>query len=548
MKGRKIVTGTIVGGLLTAPLIALMYAADTLIGLAFVPFDIFNWMTQLLPGPVNTFGIDLMIGTMRFLGINVADTAKLAEQVMAVVQFLVMGMAAGAVFFLILKLQDIKPGFIAGTVVGALFGFPAIAISIGSSASETNPVFTFLWLLFTYLAWGVSLVQIYGTLSRIQTERFVTASEAGTETSPSVKKLDRRKFLILVGASAATITVAGTGLGALLAARERHQGDGDDEMVHQGESPAGKPFPNADAMVIPVPGTRPEYTPVKDHYQVFVELEPTEIDGTTWKLPITGMVDNPLMLTLDDFRNNYEPIHQYVTLSCISGRIGTSLISTTYWTGARVQDVLMDAGVQDGARYLYITSGDGFYESVPLDLINSDPRIMFCYSWDGNTLPVGHGFPLRIWLPDRFGMKQPKWITSIEVTDTYRKGYWVERNWSEEAIVRTTSVIDTVAVDHIVEKDGKQYIPVGGIAFAGAKGISQVEVRVDGGSWEEAQLRQPLSETTWVIWRYELAFQAGDHTFEVRCYDSNGKLQVVEDNPARPDGATGIHSVEEQIS
>ena len=134
------------------------------------------------------------------------------------------------------------------------------------------------------------------------------------------------------------------------------------------------------------------------------------------------------------------------------------------------------------------------------------------------------------------------------MTDTYTEGYWVERNWDETAQIRTTSVIDTVAVDHIVEKEGQQYIPVGGIAFAGDRGISKVEVRVDGGAWEQAQLRSPLSETTWVIWRYEWPFQTGDHTFEVRCYTAEGELQVEESTESRPDGATGIHSVEETIS
>lgn len=537
---KSLLYGALVGGLLTAALTALLFLGNSLFDLAFVPFDIFEWMTRLLPGPVITFGIDLMIDTMRLLGINVADTAKLAEQVIAILQFLGMGIAAGAVFFLILKLQNIKTGWITGLILGALFGFPAIAISIG--ANQVNPIINLLWLLILYAIWGLFLIQSYSRLTIVST---ITEIKSQPEQL-AVQKLDRRKFLILLGAATATITVVGTGLGALLSTRE-DDNEGD-EMAHQGEGPTGQPFPNADSPVIPVPGTRPEYTPVKDHYQVFIELEPTEIDGSTWRLPITGLVDNPLMLTLDDLRNNYEPVSRYITLSCISGRIGTSLISTTYWTGARVSDVLADAGVQDSARYLYISSGDGFYETVSLDLINSDPRIMFCYAWDGNTLPVGHGFPLRIWLPNRFGMKQPKWITSIEVTDTYKKGYWVERNWSEEAIVRTTSVIDTVAVEHIVEREGQRYVPVGGIAFAGARGISGVEVRVDGGNWNEAQLRSPLSETTWVIWRYEWPFQEGDHTFEVRCYDGEGKLQVEEENPARPDGATGIHSKEAQIT
>jgi len=544
MKQRNVFIGAYIGGLLTSVITALMYLADKLFNFSFVPFDVFNWMTRLLPGPVITFGIDLMIDTMRFLGINVADAAKTAEQVMAIGQYLVLGILAGGVFFVILKRQKIKENLLHGLVLGAIFGFPAIAISIGFVGSAVNPIVNFAWLLLVFMAWGSGLIWVYAKLLRYETAPLVAAAEAESDIR-SVEMIDRRKFLVLLGTGAATITVVGSGLGAFLATRERRCED--DSIAHQSEGPEGESFPNYNDPVVPVPGTRPEYTPVKDHYQVFIELEPTEIDRAAGKLPVTGMVDNPLMLTLDDIRNNYQPVSQYVTLSCISGRIGTSLISTTYWTGARVKDILDEAGVQEGAKYLYITSGDGFYETVPLDMVYADPRIMFCYAWDGNTLPVGHGFPLRIWIPDRFGMKQPKWITGVEVTDTYKEGYWVERNWDETAQVRTTSVIDTVAVEHVLEVDGQRYVPVGGIAFAGARGISAVEVRVDGGAWELAQLRSPLSETTWVIWRYEWLFQEGEHTFEVRCYAEDGELQILEESPARPSGATGIHSVDQVI-
>ena len=177
-----------------------------------------------------------------------------------------------------------------------------------------------------------------------------------------------------------------------------------------------------------------------------------------------------------------------------------------------------------------------------LGLIASDERIMLCYAWDGEPIPFDHGFPLRIWLPDRYGMKQPKWITGIEVTDEYQPGYWVERSWDEVAQVKATSVIDTIAVNDIVEKDNQKLVPVGGIAFAGARGISKVEVRVDGGPWQEAQLRAPLSETTWVIWRHDWPFQEGEHTFEVRCEEADGTPQIEEKRGNRPSGATGIHS------
>jgi hypothetical protein len=105
-----------------------------------------------------------------------------------------------------------------------------------------------------------------------------------------------------------------------------------------------------------------------------------------------------------------------------------------------------------------------------------------------------------------------------------------------------------VAVDHIIEDGDQRRVPVGGIAFSGARGISAVQVRVDGGEWQDAQLRSPLSETTWVIWRYEWPFEEGQHLFEVRCRELDGTPQIEETTDNRPDGATGIDSFEATIA
>ena len=549
MKRAVVSLGALVGGLLTAPMIVLMYLGDLLAGLPFAPFDLFNWISRLLPGPVITFGIDLMIDTLLFLGVDVADTAKLAEQGMAISLFFAIGVVSGAIFFLILDIRRIRVDRFTGLVIGAIFGLPIVTISIALGTYSANPVVSFLWLLALFLAWGWALSWSY---RRLFAEQLAVPAGEGEAVEGEVRRaqrIDRRQFLIYLGGSAAAITVVGSGVGAMLSRQQQQAREEalDDSMAHLAEGPEGAPFPNANDPVTPAPGTRPEYTPLKDHYKVFIELEPTEIDGDTWQLPVTGMVDNPLMLTLDDLRNNYPARDQYVTLSCISGRIATTLISTTFWTGTSVQNILADAQVQEGARYMVITSGDGYYETVDLELIAAEERIMFCYGWDGNPLPVDHGFPLRIWIPDRFGMKQPKWITGIEITDEYREGYWVERGWDELAQVKTTSVIDTVAVDAVIENGDQRLVPIGGIAFSGARGISKVELRVDGGEWQEAQLRSPLSETTWVIWRYDWPFQEGRHTFEVRCAEADGAPQIEEVQPNRPSGATGLHSREVDV-
>jgi hypothetical protein len=141
-------------------------------------------------------------------------------------------------------------------------------------------------------------------------------------------------------------------------------------------------------------------------------------------------------------------------------------------------------------------------------------------------------------------MKQPKWITrleAIEIESDHHKGpgYWVDRGWSPTATVRTTSVVDSVAANQKDPQSGM--IPVGGIAFAGARGISKVEVQIDDGPWEEAELRNPpLSPLTWVQWRYAWEATPGQHRVRVRAYNGQGVLQETVDHPPLPNGATGI--------
>ena len=529
-------SGLLSGALLTAPLTALLYLADKLAGLPFVPFALFDWIAKVLPGSVVTFGIDVMIDGMRMLGMSVASSAKTAEQIAATILFFLIGVAIGTVFMVVMKSRNADPLFQYGLIAAALFGVPMVAVSLPMGQSTVDPLMTVVVLAVLFLGWGLAFIPLYRRLlldpNRLETEEEIRWA----------KSINRRQFLVRVGAATATITVLGGGLGGVLARTERQQ-------VAEAVGPSGEPsvesnsppLPNANDPVKPAPGTRPEYTAVEDHYKVFIRSEPSVIDINGWALPIIGLVDNPLVLTLDQIKNNYESRDQFVTLSCISGRIATSLISTTWWTGVSLQKILADAQVQSDAKYLVITSADGFHETVDLDLISSDERIMLCYAWDGNPIPFDHGFPLRIWLPDRYGMKQPKWITGMEVMADYRPGYWVARDWDEVAQVKATSVIDTVAVDNIVERDGQMLVPVGGIAFAGARGISRVEVQVDSGPWEEAKLRTPLSETTWVIWRYDWPFQQGKHTFAVRCAEADGTPQIEEERGNRPSGATGIH-------
>ncbi|MCU0476965.1 MAG: molybdopterin-dependent oxidoreductase [Anaerolineae bacterium] len=207
---------------------------------------------------------------------------------------------------------------------------------------------------------------------------------------------------------------------------------------------------------------------------------------------------------------------EIVTMSCISNPIGGPLISTTKWTGVPMSHIL--------------------------DLVlRADPSILLAYAWDDRPLLQKHGFPLRIHIPDLYGMKQPKWITGFEFVSDWAEGYWVRRGWSAIARVQTTSVIDTVAVSQTYESDGQTFIPIGGIVYTGARGVSRVQVRVDDGEWQDASLKAPLSDRTWQLWRYDWPYAAGRHTFVVRAIDGTGAEQTERQTPVRPDGATGYH-------
>jgi hypothetical protein len=235
----------------------------------------------------------------------------------------------------------------------------------------------------------------------------------------------------------------------------------------------------------------------------------------------------------------YPSISQPVTMACISNRIGGDLIGTSNWTGPRLRDVMSDMGIQNEARFLLVEAIDSFYETVSMiDLL--DPRTLLVYGMNGETLPVEHGFPLRIYIPDRYGMKQPKWITKITAVAEDVEGYWVARGWSKEARPQIISIIDAVSVDQPTA-DGK--IPIGGIAWAGDRGIEKVELQIDGGEWTEATLRTPtISPLTWVQWRYDWEGSSGSHNIKVRATDGTGQLQTEEERGTRPDGATGYHS------
>lgn len=553
----RTLTGVFVGALLAAPLAGVFYLAGKLVGLPFVPFDLFDWTARLLPGFLVTFGIDTMVSVLMLLGLDVADFSKTAEQLLALFGFLLLGSVVGGLYFAAARRLTWQDSRTAALVLAGLAGVFSLVVSFRVNQTATaGPLLSTFWVLGAFLSWGTILSRVYERLRALGPPVRAAAGPSPPEAEGpppeamrpaaevrrpprEVRRLSRRRFLVRLSGGAALVTVVGTGLGRAISTSDEPAG-------RAPAQPPPLPFPNADDPLLPAPGTRAEYTPVEEHYRIDINLRPPRIAVEEWQLSLGGLVDRPGDLNLADLRA-YPALHQWVTLSCISNRVGGPLIGTTLWTGVSLGRLLADRGVRPEATHVRLTSEDGFHEVIDLQLIREDERIMLTYAWNGSPLTREHGFPLRVYIPDRYGMKQPKWITGLEVVGEFQAGYWVRRGWDREAHMRATSVIDTVAVDAVFEEAGRRLVPVGGIAHAGARGISAVEVRVDEGPWEPARLRRPLSSTTWVIWRFDWPFSEGQHTLRVRCREGDGTPQIEGESMPHPSGATGIHSREAEV-
>ncbi len=533
--------GALIGALLTLTLTSVLFLADQLAGLPFIPFDVFDYVSRVMPGALLTFGIDMMVDII--IAFNLGETsaaAKTAEQLMGLGAFLALGMAAIALFYAVLnrgqaRADKLYPGLTLGLGFGAVMMMISVQVNLTATAASGAQV---IWVGLVFSLWGMAANWVYNTLAHSGAK---TKIDEETGESITVEALDRRQFMVRVGGASALLTVVGAGLGAFIGNRPG-TGQVAGEAAGAPGTAVGDALPNFADNMQPAAGTRPEYTPLDKHYRIDISSRPPVIDSGEWRLEVTGLVDNPVSLSLGDLYDKFERVDRFITLSCISNRIGGTLISTTKWSGFRMSDFLALVKPQADAVALKITGADNFDEYVMLDVINADERIMFAYEWDDQPLKQKHGFPLRIYIPDRYGMKQPKWIESIEFVDAWQEGYWVRRGWSVEAMVNPTSVVDTVATDAILKADEAYVVPIGGIAYAGAKRISRVEISVNDGEWQEAQLRQPLSELTWVLWRYDWRFQEGEYRFAVRTYDGDGNLQSLNSRGTRPDGATGVHS------
>lgn len=356
---------------------------------------------------------------------------------------------------------------------------------------------------------------------------------------------DRRRFV--VAASAAVAASAGAGvLGRVLGgASARDAVAARDRLV--------LPAPGSPASAVPrgarprVAGISPFFTPNRSFYRVDTALVVPKVDVTAWRLRIHGTgVRRPRTLSYDDLLRR-ELVERDITLTCVSNEVGGPYVGNARWTGVRLAGLLAECGVVPPSRggpadQLVARSVDGMTLGSPVEDVMDGRDALLAIGMNGEPLPFAHGFPVRMVVPGLYGFVSAcKWIEDIELTtfDSYDP-YWVERGWARRAPVKTQSRIDT---PRPFARPRAGTVMVAGVAWAQHRGIDRVEVRVDDGPWQPADLAAEHSRDTWRQWSFPWQATRGGHTLTVRATDRTGRVQTGERTRTVPDGASGRHSV-----
>jgi DMSO/TMAO reductase YedYZ molybdopterin-dependent catalytic subunit len=274
------------------------------------------------------------------------------------------------------------------------------------------------------------------------------------------------------------------------------------------------------------------------------------VDAASWRLVIDGEVNRPVQIDYRTLRA-LPSVDVTKTLECISNftagcnltSFGCDLISTARWRGVRLSDVLdLAGGLRPSAVGLAFISVDEFSAGLPTDILD-DPETIVVFDMNGQPLPREHGFPARLLVPGRYGMKNPKWLAGIRAMSQEYAGWYEQRNWDRVGIVKTMSRIDLPANGAVLAVGDQR---VAGIAYAGDRGIQKVEFSIDdGGTWQPAQILEPMpGKDAMVRWEGTFSIKPSQSlTITVRSTDGTGELQTEDFQLPQPDGASGRDAI-----
>ena len=360
------------------------------------------------------------------------------------------------------------------------------------------------------------------------------ASMPDTTSRASMPDWGRRRFLISGGILAVASVAVGS-VGRYLVAGRR---PATVSTLPPVEDPVSLPA-GAD---LGIQGLTPIVVANADFYQIDTSIVPPHIDRDTWRLRIHGMVDHEVLLSYADLVK-LPVIEQYVTIACVSNRVGGDLVGNAKWTGVRLRDVLDLAGVKPGATQLVGRSADGWTAGSPTAWVMDPEREpMLAFGMNGQPLPAEHGYPARVIVPGLYGyVSATKWVTELELTTLEAfDAYWIPLGWAKEAPILTQSRIDRPGNGNVLSAGNFTFA---GVAWAPDRGIAKVEVQLDDAPWVEASLSQPISKATWVQWKLDASVASGGHKVRVRATDRTGATQTETVTRPDPNGARGWHTV-----
>jgi len=386
----------------------------------------------------------------------------------------------------------------------------------------TGRALTIAAILFDYLLFGVLLPVLF-LLARRQ-ERVTD-----TMTEQSAQGVTRRQAITFVGA------------GALMAF-------GASALGLQRISTLGYDGKRPKRPVQPVTDNATFYSVTKNL------ADPQITDPTVWQLEITGDVATPLTLSFADLMA-LPAVDETATLACIGNQLGGGLLSTAVWHGVPRQALIDRAKPAPDVTEILFTASDGYTNTIEFDKIAAE-GVIIAYGMNGEPLPQKHGYPARIITPGRYGEKHVKWVTRITLQKGHTKGFYESQGWDGPAVVKTLSRIDYPVKGDTVTP--LLPITVTGIAFAGLRGVSKVEVTTDGGNtWQPATITTNPSPQSWSLWDFPWTPpKSGAYKLGVRCYEGNGTpgrieaagsggaLQPTKEEQNFPSGAAGIHFID----
>ena len=432
--------------------------------------------------------------------------------------------------------------------LGALFGYLGRdRFAIAASGFVAFGIIGFLAVLRLPLGSATigALSAGIAVIAGLQVMSWLMQTARRTETADpraGMPDWSRRKLLI-TGSAIGVAALAGGVVGRMFGARSSVAPPEANAQIPPASDLAAALPPGTD-LSPQVAGLTPIVMPNDFFYQIDTALLTPIVDSATWQLRIHGMVDRETTLTWDELLA-LPLFEQYVTIACVSNEIGGKLVGNAKWTGVRLREVLDLAGVQAGADQLVGRSVDGWTAGMPTAWVMDPAREpMIAVRMNDDPLPPRHGFPARLIVPGLYGyVSATKWLAELELTtfDAF-SGYWVPLGWAQKAPILTQSRIDTPGSGSVAAG----HVPIAGVAWAPDRGVSKVEVGIDG-QWQEARLSSPISDATWVQWVYDWNSTPGNHHIEVRATDGNGEVQTDQRTAPAPDGARGWHSVDVNV-